>query len=181
VCWRRRHTDAPLSPVSLALNYPIASSVGQDTDRQWRDLTEHVTVTTKDFQAPAVAATEAAEALRSRSGKHLLTVSATLRPVGDAWAALADPTRRSIFELVAARPRAVVDIARELPVSRPAVSQHLKLLKTARLVVDHAEGSRRIYRADPAGLRELRAQLDRFWNEALANFKELVEGSEEDA
>ena len=101
--------------------------------------------------------------------------------MADGWAALADPTRRLIFELVAARPRAVGEIARELPVSRPAVSQHLKLLKTARLVVDHAEGTRRIYRADPDGLRELRAQLDRFWNEALANFKQLVEESEEDS
>jgi DNA-binding transcriptional ArsR family regulator len=100
--------------------------------------------------------------------------------MADGWTALADPTRRLIFELVATRPRAVGEIARELPVSRPAVSQHLKLLKTARLVVDHAEGTRRIYRADPEGLGELRAQLDRFWNEALANFKQLVEESEED-
>jgi DNA-binding transcriptional ArsR family regulator len=101
--------------------------------------------------------------------------------MGDGWSALADPTRRSIFELVAARPRAVAEIARELPVSRPAVSQHLKVLKGARLVVDHAEGTRRIYRVDPAGLRELRTQLDRFWNEALVSFKQLVEESEEDA
>jgi DNA-binding transcriptional ArsR family regulator len=101
--------------------------------------------------------------------------------MGDGWSALADPTRRSIFELVAARPRAVAEIARELPVSRPAVSQHLKVLKGARLVVDHAEGTRRIYRVDPAGLRELRTQLDRFWNEALASFKQLVEEPEEDA
>ena len=100
--------------------------------------------------------------------------------MADGWAALADPTRRLIFELVVARPRAVGEIARELPVSRPAVSQHLKLLKTAHLVVDHAEGTRRIYRADPDGLRELRAQLDRFWTEALANFKQLVEESEEE-
>ena len=101
--------------------------------------------------------------------------------MADGWAALADPTRRSIFELVAARPRAVGEIARELPVSRPAVSQHLKLLKTARLVVDEAEGTRRIYRVDPAGLHELRTQLDRFWNQALANFKQIVEEHEEDA
>ena len=64
--------------------------------------------------------------------------------MADGWAALADPTRRLIFELVVARPRAVGEIARELPVSRPAVSQHLKLLKTAHLVMDHAEGTRRI-------------------------------------
>jgi DNA-binding transcriptional ArsR family regulator len=99
----------------------------------------------------------------------------------DGWTALADPTRRSIFELVAARPRAVGELAEQLPVTRPAVSQHLKLLKTAGLVRDHAEGTRRIYRVDPTGLAELRAQLDRFWNQALANFKELVEKPEEDA
>lgn len=99
----------------------------------------------------------------------------------DGWAALADPTRRSIFELVVARPRAVVELADLLPVSRPAVSQHLKALKSAGLVLDRAEGTRRIYRADPAGLRELRTQLDRFWNEALANFKQLVDESQEEA
>ena len=101
--------------------------------------------------------------------------------MADGWAALADPTRRLIFELVAARPRAVGEIARELPVSRPAVSQHLKLLKTARLVLDEAQGTRRIYRVDPVGLGELRAQLDRFWTQALANFKQIVEQPEEDA
>src|SRR5262245_23787027 len=98
----------------------------------------------------------------------------------DAWTALADPTRRTILELVAARPRAVGELAELLPVTRPAVSQHLKSLKTAGLVVDRAAGTRRIYRANPDGLRELRAQLDRFWTEALANFKQLVEQSEED-
>ena len=98
----------------------------------------------------------------------------------DGWTALADPTRRTIFELVAARPRAVGELAEELPVTRPAVSQHLKLLKTAGLVRDTAEGTRRIYRVDPNGLAELRAQLDRFWNQALANFKELIEQTEED-
>lgn len=98
----------------------------------------------------------------------------------DAWAALADPTRRSIFGLVVARPRAVGELAEVLPVTRPAVSQHLKLLKTAGLVLDRAEGTRRIYRANPDGLRELRAQLDRFWNQALANLKQLVDDPEED-
>ena len=98
----------------------------------------------------------------------------------DAWAALADPTRRSILELVAVRPRAVRELADLLPVTRPAVSQHLKLLKTAGLVLDRAEGTRRIYRANPDGLRELRTQLDRFWTEARANFKQLVEEFEED-
>jgi DNA-binding transcriptional ArsR family regulator len=98
----------------------------------------------------------------------------------DGWAALADPTRRTIFELVVMRPRAVVEIAEVLPVSRPAVSQHLKLLKTAGLVVDRAEGTRRIYQANPDGLRELRVQLERFWTDALVNFKQLVEQPEED-
>jgi len=98
----------------------------------------------------------------------------------DAWAALADPTRRSIFELVVARPRAVGELAEVVPVTRPAVSQHLKLLKTAGLVLDRAQGTRRIYRANPDGLAELRAQLDRFWNQALANLKQLVDDPEED-
>lgn len=99
----------------------------------------------------------------------------------DGWTALADPTRRTIFELVVARPRAVGELAEQLPVTRPAVSQHLKLLKTAGLVRDHAEGTRRIYRVDPKGLAELRTQLDRFWNQSLANFKELIEQTEEEA
>ena len=99
----------------------------------------------------------------------------------DGWSALADPTRRTIFELVLRRPRAVGELASLLPVSRPAVSQHLKVLKSAGLVLDRAEGTRRIYQANPEGLRALRSQLDRFWNEALANFKQLVEEPEEDA
>ena len=98
----------------------------------------------------------------------------------DGWAALADPTRRTIFELVVAQPRAVGQLADVLPISRPAVSQHLKLLKSAGLVLDRAEGTRRIYQSNPDGLREMRAQLDRFWNQTLANFKQLVEQSEED-
>ena len=99
----------------------------------------------------------------------------------DGWTALADPTRRTILELVATRPRAVGELAELLPITRPAVSQHLKLLKTAGLVSDRAEGTRRIYRANPDGLRDLRAQLDRFWNEALTTFKQLAEQPEEDA
>ncbi len=98
----------------------------------------------------------------------------------DGWAALADPTRRTIFELVVVRPRAVGELAEVLPISRPAVSHHLKLLRTAGLVGDRAEGTRRIYHANPDGLAELRAQLDRFWNQLLANFKQLVEQPEED-
>ena len=93
----------------------------------------------------------------------------------EALAALADPTRREIFEHLAARPRPVGELARELPVSRPAVSQHLKVLKGAGLVVDRPAGTRRIYQVDPDGLAELRAYLDRFWNQALAAFKEAAE------
>ena len=97
----------------------------------------------------------------------------------DPWTALGDPTRRNIFQLVATRPCAVVEIARLLPVSRPAVSQHLKQLKDAGLVLDRAVGTRRIYRANPAGLQALRAELDRFWSQALANFSALVESEKE--
>jgi DNA-binding transcriptional ArsR family regulator len=93
----------------------------------------------------------------------------------DGLAALGDPTRRAIFERVAERPRAVVELARDLPVSRPAVSQHLKVLKDAGLVVDRPHGNRRIYSADPNGLEELRAYLEQFWNTALASFKAIVE------
>jgi DNA-binding transcriptional ArsR family regulator len=93
----------------------------------------------------------------------------------DKLGALGDPTRRAIFEHIAERPRAVGELAGQLPVSRPAVSQHLKVLKDAGLVVDHPAGARRIYRLDPDGLSELRAQLDRFWTQALANFKQVVE------
>jgi len=99
----------------------------------------------------------------------------------DGWTALGDPTRRAIFERIADRPQAVVEIARELPVSRPAVSQHLKVLKDARLVVDRRAGNRRIYQVDPSGLAAMRAQLDRFWNQALANFKEIVEQDAQEA
>jgi DNA-binding transcriptional ArsR family regulator len=93
----------------------------------------------------------------------------------DAWTALGDPTRRAIFERIAERPRAVVELARELPVSRPAISQHLKVLKGARLVIDRPAGTRRIYRVDPTGVERLRADLDRFWGSALASFKDIVE------
>ena len=92
-----------------------------------------------------------------------------------ALSALGDPTRRAIFECVADRPRAVGEIASELPVSRPAVSQHLKVLKDARLVVDRPAGTRRIYQVDTDGVAELRAYLDHFWDQALAGFKAAVE------
>ena len=93
----------------------------------------------------------------------------------DGWAALGDPTRRAIFERVAAAPSAVGELAHGLPVTRPAVSQHLKVLKEAGLVRDRRDGNRRIYHADPDGVAALRAQLDRFWNQTLVNFKQLAE------
>jgi DNA-binding transcriptional ArsR family regulator len=93
----------------------------------------------------------------------------------DAWTALGDPTRKAIFELLADRPRAVGQLAAELPVSRPAVSQHLKVLRDAGLVVDRPVGTRRIYRLDPDGLVALRADLERFWGKALAAYKVAVE------
>jgi DNA-binding transcriptional ArsR family regulator len=94
--------------------------------------------------------------------------------------ALGDPTRLTILERLADRPRAVVDLARELPVSRPAGSQHLRVLKDAGLVIDEALGNRRIYRVDPDGLAALRDQLDRFWSQALENFRATVEESEDE-
>jgi DNA-binding transcriptional ArsR family regulator len=93
----------------------------------------------------------------------------------DAWAALGDPTRKAIFELLADRPRAVIELASELPVSRPAVSQHLRVLKEAGLVVDQPVGTRRIYRVDQDGLARLRADLERFWGKALAAYKAVAE------
>jgi DNA-binding transcriptional ArsR family regulator len=99
----------------------------------------------------------------------------------DGLAPLGDPTRRAIFEHLADRPRAVGELARELPVSRPAVSQHLKVLKDAGLVIDRPAGNRRIYQLDPAGVGALRAYLDQFWNKALAEFKAAVEQREQES
>jgi DNA-binding transcriptional ArsR family regulator len=98
----------------------------------------------------------------------------------DAWSALGDRTRRAIFERLAARPSAVGELADGLPVSRPAVSQHLKVLKDAGLVVDQRAGNRRIYRVNPEGLGELRADLDRFWTSALAAYKVAVEQQQQE-
>ena len=86
------------------------------------------------------------------------------------WAALGDPTRLAIMEQLADRPRAVVELAKELPVSRPAVSQHLRVLKNAGLVIDEPAGNRRIYRVDPEGLAALRAHIDRFWEKTLVAY-----------
>jgi DNA-binding transcriptional ArsR family regulator len=89
--------------------------------------------------------------------------------------ALGDPTRRTIFERLRSGPLAVGEIADELPVSRPAVSQHLRVLKEAGLVRERREGTRRLYRLDPDGLGELRDYFDDFWSEALAAFKASAE------
>ena len=93
----------------------------------------------------------------------------------NALAALADPTRRKVFERLKSGPKPVGKIARGLPVSRPAVSQHLKVLKEAGLVTDRPEGTRRVYYVDPEGLGALRAWLDRFWDDALTAFQAQVE------
>jgi DNA-binding transcriptional ArsR family regulator len=98
----------------------------------------------------------------------------------DGFTALADPTRRAIFERLARGPGAVGELARELPVSRPAVSQHLKVLKDAGLVIDRASGTRRIYQLNPDGVGALRSYLDRFWAQALTAFQTAVERPEQE-
>jgi DNA-binding transcriptional ArsR family regulator len=98
----------------------------------------------------------------------------------DVWFALGDRTRRAIFERLAERPCAVIELAEGLPVSRPAVSQHLKVLKEAGLVMDEPAGNRRIYRVKPDGLARLRADLDRFWASTLAAFRAAVEQPEQE-
>jgi DNA-binding transcriptional ArsR family regulator len=95
--------------------------------------------------------------------------------------ALGDPTRRSVFERLGAGPLSVGDLARELPVSRPAVSQHLKVLKDAGLVVSRPVGTRRLYQLDPQGVAAVRAYFDRFWTDALAAFKEVAEQTKEES
>ena len=97
-----------------------------------------------------------------------------------AFAALADPTRREVFERLGSGPRSVGEIAEGMPVSRPAVSQHLKVLKEAGLVSDHPEGARRVYQIDPQGLGQMRAWLDRFWDAALEAFKAEAERDEDE-
>jgi DNA-binding transcriptional ArsR family regulator len=98
----------------------------------------------------------------------------------EGWTALGDPTRRAIFERLAEHPLAVGELASQLPVSRPAVSQHLRVMKDARLVVARQEGNRRIYQLDPEGVALLRAYLDRFWNRALTAYKAAVETQAEE-
>src|SRR5262245_33779043 len=98
----------------------------------------------------------------------------------DALTALSDPTRRVVFERLVDGPRSVADIARDLPVSRPAVSQHLRVLKDAGLVFDTRQGTRRLYQIDPEGIANIRAYFDQFWNRALAAFKDAADRPEED-
>jgi DNA-binding transcriptional ArsR family regulator len=100
--------------------------------------------------------------------------------VVDGWTALGDPTRRTIFERVVARPRPVGELARGLPVSRPAVSQHLKVLKDAGLVVVRRAGNRHIYEVNQEGLGKLRSELDRYWSDTLAAYKLAVEQPQEE-
>ena len=88
---------------------------------------------------------------------------------------MADRSRRSIVERLTHGPLAVGELARELPISRPAVSQHLKVLKRAGLVCDRAEGTRRVYQLQPDGLAAMRAELDRFWSRALTGFAQIVD------
>ncbi|HYY79592.1 MAG TPA: metalloregulator ArsR/SmtB family transcription factor [Actinomycetes bacterium] len=90
---------------------------------------------------------------------------------------LGDPTRRAIFELLARRPSSVGELAQHLPVSRPAVSQHLRVLKDGGLVVSRSEGTRRVYRINPDGVTALRAYLDRIWTEALTAFQKAAEAA----
>jgi DNA-binding transcriptional ArsR family regulator len=95
--------------------------------------------------------------------------------------ALADPTRRAIFELINERPRPVGELARELPVSRPAVSQHLRVLKDSGLVLGRPVGNRRVYEIDPSGVAAMRVYLDQFWTKALSTFKSAAENRMEDS
>jgi DNA-binding transcriptional ArsR family regulator len=95
--------------------------------------------------------------------------------VTEQLAALADPTRLAVFECLAQRPAAVQEIADHFPVSRPAISQHLRVLKDAGLVLDEAVGNRRVYRVNPTGIEEIRSYFDRFWGDALSSFKDFIE------
>jgi DNA-binding transcriptional ArsR family regulator len=98
----------------------------------------------------------------------------------DGWDALGDPTRRAIVACLAERPRAVGELADELPISRPAVSQHLRVLKDAGLVTVRAVGTRRVYRLNPAGVSALRDQLETFWNRALDGYQDVIDQQTEE-
>lgn len=93
----------------------------------------------------------------------------------EGWEALGDPSRLAIVQCLAERPRAVGELARELPISRPAVSQHLRVLKGAGLVTDQAVGTRRVYRLNPAGMTALRDQVETFWRRALEGYQDVME------
>jgi DNA-binding transcriptional ArsR family regulator len=99
-----------------------------------------------------------------------------VKTYGDALTALGDPTRRAIFEHLRSGPRSVGELAGSLPVSRPAVSQHLRVLREAGLVSDRKDGTRRLYRLAPHGVAELRDYVNGFWDEVLAEFKDNIEG-----
>jgi DNA-binding transcriptional ArsR family regulator len=101
--------------------------------------------------------------------------------VAAAMTALGDPTRQAILERLAGGPLAVGELAAELPVTRPAVSQHLKVLKDAGLVLDRKVGTRRLYQVDPQALADLRAYFDAFWDQALAAFRTAAENQEDEA
>ena len=94
---------------------------------------------------------------------------------GDAWTALGDPSRRQIVERLAEHPRTVAELTRDLPISQPAISQHLRVLREADLVTYTVDGTRHVYRVRPDGLAALRADLDRFWRTALLNFQHIAE------
>jgi DNA-binding transcriptional ArsR family regulator len=98
--------------------------------------------------------------------------------MANGFAALAEPTRQKIIERLGERPMSVGELAEGLPVTRPAISQHLKVLKEAKLVSDRADGTRRIYRIDPAGLAAIRRWLDQFWDQSLAAFAAAAEQEE---
>jgi DNA-binding transcriptional ArsR family regulator len=119
--------------------------------------------------------------LRIKEANFLPVVVTDAARGGHALEALGDATRRAIFERLVGGPRSVRELADLLPVSRPAVSQHLKVLKQAGLVTEHAAGTRRIYRLNPVAVAALRDQLDTYWNRALAAYKDVVEAPEVEA
>jgi DNA-binding transcriptional ArsR family regulator len=125
------------------------------------------------FGLAVVAVAEASVVLTRPSVRRSLPFVDTYRSA-DVWEVLSDPTRRAIVERLADRPCAVGELAAELPISRPAVSQHLKVLKNAGLVAEHAAGTRRIYRLDPVAVGALRDQLDAFWARTLAGLADLI-------
>ncbi|HEY0531865.1 MAG TPA: metalloregulator ArsR/SmtB family transcription factor [Actinoplanes sp.] len=97
------------------------------------------------------------------------------------WEALGDPSRFAIVQCLAERPHAVGELAEVLPITRQAVSQHLRVLKNAGLVADRAEGTRRVYRLDPAGVAALKDQLDTFWRRALEGYQDVIEDRTEES